>query len=88
MKLYVGNLIYTMTESELGSLFSSHGSVSSAKIINDHITRQSKCFGYVEMLSSEDAHIAIKTLHGKKINDRLLIVKQARSRDERDGHGW
>ena len=47
MKLYVGNLIYTMTESELGSLFSSHGSVSSAKIINDHITRKTNCFGYV-----------------------------------------
>lgn len=88
MQIYVGNLIYTMTDSELGKLFSSHGSVISARIINDHFTRQSKCFGYVEMLNSKDGHQAMKTLHGKKISNRLLIVKEARPRDERQGHGW
>ena len=88
MKLYVGNLIYTMTNSELGDLFSSHGSVVSASIINDHFTRQSKCFGYVEMLNKQDGHNAMKTLHGKKINNRPLVVKEARPRDEREGHGW
>ena len=88
MKLYVGNLIYTMTDSELGALFSSHGSVVSARIINDYFTRQSKCFGYVKMLNREDGCKALKTLHGKRVNDRLLVVKEARPRDERQGHGW
>ena len=88
MELYVGNLIYTMTDSELRTLFSSHGAVVSARIINDHFTRQSKCFGYVKMLHSKDGNQALKTLHGKNINDRLLIVKEARSRHERQGQGW
>ena len=88
MELYVGNLIYTMTDSELRTLFSSHGAVVSARIINDHFTRQSKCFGYVKMLHSKDGSQAMKTLHGKNINDRLLIVKEARSRHERQGQGW
>ena len=88
MKLYVGNLIYTMTDAELGLLFSSHGSVVSASIINDHFTRQSKCFGYVVMLNREDGCKAIQYLHGKKINGRLLIVKETRPRDVREGQGW
>jgi len=88
MELYVGNLIYTMTDSELRELFSSHGSVIKARIINDHFTRQSKCFGYVEMMHRKDGHQAMKSLHGKNINDRLLIVKEARSRHDRQGQGW
>jgi RNA recognition motif-containing protein len=88
MELYVGNLIYTMTDSELKTLFSSHGSVVSARIINDHFTRQSKCFGYVEMLNRKDGNQAMETLHGKTINNRLIVVKEARSRHERQGQGW
>ena len=88
MELYVGNLIYTMTDSDLRTLFSSHGSVVTARIINDHFTRQSKCFGYVEMLNRKDGNQALKTLHGKTINNRLLVVKEARPRDERQGLGW
>ncbi len=88
MELYVGNLIYTMTDSELRTLFSTHGSVVSARIINDHFTRQSKCFGYVEMLHRKDGHQAMKKLDGTNINNRLLIVKEARSRGERQGQGW
>lgn len=88
MKLYVGNLINTMTDCELKALFSCHGAVVSARIISDHFTRQSKCFGYVEMLNNEDGHKAIETMHGKKISNRHLIVKEARPRDERQGLGW
>jgi len=88
MKLYVGNLTYTMTNLELGNLFTPHGSVVSARIINDHFTRQSKCFGYVEMLHATDGQKAIKTLNGKTISNRQLVVKEARSRDERLGRGW
>ena len=88
MKLYVGNLTYTMTNLELGKLFSPHGSVVSARIINDHFTRQSKCFGYVEMLHTKDGQKAMHTLDGKTISERQLVVKVARPRDERLGRGW
>ncbi len=88
MKLYVGNLTHTMTEPDLKELFSCHGLVTKAQIITDHFTRQSKCFGYVEMLSSKEATAALEMLHGKAVNERSLVVKQARSRDERQGRPW
>ncbi len=76
MKLYVGNLSYTMTETELGSLFTPHGSILKVNLISDHYTRQSKCFGYVQMANREEAAIAMRALHGAKVNDRLLVVKE------------
>lgn len=88
MKLYIGNLDYTMTNTELGALFSPHGSVVSARIINDHYTRQSKCFGYVEMQHPQEGLKAMHELHGKIISQRKLVVKEARPRDERQGCGW
>ncbi len=88
MKLYVGNLVYNMTESELVDLFKPYGKVVGAKIITDHFTRQSKNFGYVEMESRGDGHKAMEKLDGKIINKRDLVVKKARPRDERLGSGW
>ena len=88
MKLYVGNLTPTMTELELKKLFSLHGQVKNVHIITDLYTRQSKCFGYVEMPHKKDAVKVIKMLHGKLVNKQPLAVKQARSRDERDGSLW
>ena len=88
MKLYVGNLAHTMTETELKKLFSIHGFVNKVNIITDHFTRQSKCFGYVEMQCKKDASKAIELMHGKAINKLHLVVKAARSRDERQGHPW
>jgi RNA recognition motif-containing protein len=77
MKLYVGNLYYNMTETDLGNLFSSYGSVLKVNLISDHYTRQSKCFGYVQMANSKEGYCAIQALHGTRINDRLLVVKDA-----------
>ena len=88
MKLYVGNLSYTMTETDLGALFSPHGSVLKVNLISDHFTRQSKCFGYVQMEDKKEGCSAMRALHGTRINGRLLVVKEARSRDERDGLPW
>ncbi len=82
MKLYVGNLVYNMTEAELNELFSSCGPVSSVRIITDYFTRQSKNFGYVEMSTTEAAYKAMAELHGETINDRSLVVKKARIRDD------
>jgi hypothetical protein len=88
MKLYVGNLVYNMTESELHDLFSACGPVVSVRIITDHFTRQSKNFGYVEMSTPGDSLRAVEQLNGKQINNRSLVVRQARSRSERRGCGW
>jgi RNA recognition motif-containing protein len=88
MKLYVGNLSHTITETDLGALFSPHGSIEKINVIRDHYTRQSKCFGYVQMADNKEGRTAMRILHGTKMNDRLLIIKEARSRDERDGLPW
>lgn len=88
MKLYVGNLVYNMTESDLKDLFSPYGMVVCVNIITDHYTRHSKCFGYVTMATQGESNKAVASLNGRKINKRSLVVKQARPRDERFGHGW
>lgn len=83
MRLYVGNLIYTMTEIDLHTLFSHHGSVREVNLITDHYTRQSKCFGYVHMADRKEGRNAIAALNGTKINNLQLVVKEAKPRDER-----
>jgi len=77
MKMYVGNLIYNMTEKELKNLFTPFGEVLSSRIITDQYTRQSKNMGYVKMALKEEGETAVKELNGKKINDRCLIVRKA-----------
>lgn len=77
MKMYVGNLIYSMTEKELKSLFSPYGKVVSSLIITDQYTRQSKNMGYVEMAIKEEGKNALNALNDKVINDRRLVVKKA-----------
>lgn len=77
MKMYVGNLLYNMTEKELKSLFTPFGEVLSSHIITDQYTRQSKNMGYVEMALKEEGKKAARELNGKTINNRTLIVKKA-----------
>lgn len=88
MKLYVGNISHNMTEIALGALFSPHGSVLKVNIIRDHYTRQSKCFGYVQMEDRKEGRSAMRLLNGTKVDDRLLDIKEARTRDERRGQPW
>jgi RNA recognition motif-containing protein len=88
MKLYVGNLCHTATETDLNNLLSPHGSVLKVNLIRDHFTRQSKCFGYVQMSKEAEGNNAIRALHGTKLHDRLLVIKEARTRNERRGHPW
>ncbi len=78
MRLYVGNFVYTTTELELKELFAAQGSVDNVRIIHDQFTRQSKCFGYVKMLTKKGGEKAVDSLHGKIFNDNRLVVKKAR----------
>ena len=77
MKMYVGNLIYNMTEGELRNLFTPFGKVLSSRIITDQYTRLSKNMGYVVMAVKEEGRTAVQKLNGKKINGRRLIVRKA-----------
>ena len=78
MKLYVGNLAYSMNETELNEMFVPYGTVMSAKIINDRYSGQSKGFAFVEMSSRGEGHKAMEELNGKTINNRALIVNEAK----------
>jgi len=84
-KLYVGNLSYETTDSDLQSMFSPHGTVQSAQVIMDRDTGRSKGFGFVEMDSGDQAQAAIAALNGKDSNGRALTVNEARPREDRGG---
>ena len=77
-KLYVGNLAYTVTDADLQQMFSAHGNVDSAQIINDRDTGRSKGFGFVEMSSDSEAQAAISALNGKDHDGRALTVNEAK----------
>jgi RNA recognition motif-containing protein len=79
MKLYVGNLEYNMTESELKDLFSPFGEVVSARIMTDQYTRNSLNFGYVKMSDPVEGLEAMEMLNGEAINDRQIVVKTVQS---------
>jgi len=83
MNIYVGNLSYNVTEEELRDIFSEHGEVSSANIITDKYSGQSKGFGFVEMPTQSEAEAAIKTLNESSLKGRDIKVNQARPRNER-----
>jgi RNA recognition motif-containing protein len=86
-KLYVGNLTYETTDSDLQNLFGPFGTVQSAQVIMDRDTGRSKGFGFVEMNSGEEAQAAINGLHEHEINGRRLNVNEAKPREERGGGG-
>ena len=89
-KLYVGNLTYEVTSSDLERLFQPHGTVESAQVITDRDTGRSKGFGFVEMGSQGEADAAIAGLNGKESEGRSLTVNEAKPRTEgggRGGHG-
>src|SRR5438477_8462185 len=86
-KLYVGNLSYNVDSSELEQLFTPHGQVVSAQIINDRDTGRSKGFGFVEMANDAEADAAIAALNGQQQGGRALTVNEARPREERGGGG-
>jgi RNA recognition motif-containing protein len=83
MKIYVGNLSYTLTEDELREAFGQFGTVDSADIIIDRNTSRSKGFGFVEMSDANEAKAAIEGLNGKDLGGRALNVNEARPREER-----
>ncbi len=86
-KIFVGNLPYSMTDSELQEAFGEHGQVSSANVILDRETGRSRGFGFVEMPDDAEATQAIEKMNGKEYDGRGLTVNEARPREQRGGFG-
>jgi cold-inducible RNA-binding protein len=86
-KLYVGNLPYSVSDSDLQALFAPHGSVQSAQVIMDRDTGRSKGFGFVEMSTDEEAQAAIAAMNGQERDGRALTVNEARPKPEGGGGG-
>ena len=85
--LYVGNLSYNVTSSDLEQIFSQYGSVKSAQVISDRLTGRSKGFAFVEMKNDTEAKNAIQGLNLKEHDGRCLTVNEARPREERSSGG-
>lgn len=87
MKLYVGNLSFETSSSDLETLFTQMGTVESASVVEDRDTGRSRGFGFVEMSSKEEGNAAISEFNGKEVNGRSLTVNEAKPRENRAGGG-
>ena len=86
-RIYVGNLAWSCSSSDLQSLFQAYGSVRSAEVIMDRQTNRSRGFGFVQMESDSDADKAIQALNGHDHMGRPLVVNEARERQGGGGGG-
>jgi RNA recognition motif-containing protein len=86
-KLYVGNLSYDTTSSDLEQLLAQHGTVQSAEVIQDRDTGRSKGFGFVQMGNEDEAQTAISALNGHEHGGRALTVNEAKPKENRTGSG-
>ena len=86
-KLYVGNLAYSVSNSDLEELFSTMGQVQSVAVIMDKFTGQSKGFGFVEMTNAEDASKAIEQFNDSELKGRNIKVNEAKPRESSFGGG-
>ena len=87
MKLYVGNLPWSVTDSELENLFTSIGPVQSARVVMDRDSGRSRGFGFVEM-DQQDGARAIQELNGTQLESRELRVNEAQPKERRAGGGY
>lgn len=86
-KLFVGNLAYSVTESQLHDAFGAHGVVVDCHIMTDRATGRPRGFAFVTMSTEEEAQAAIEAMNGASLDDRALTVNVARPREERPGGG-
>ncbi len=86
-KIYVGNLPWATTSSDLEAMFQEYGEVTSAEVIMDRETGRSRGFGFVQMPGNEEADSAMNALNGKDMGGRPLVVNEARERERGGGGG-
>ena len=86
-KLYVGNLSFNTTETDLQDFFAQAGPVTEVMLVQDKFTGKSRGFAFVTMATDADAQNAITQFHGKPMDGRNLTVNEARPREDRGGGG-
>ena len=82
MRIYVGNLSYSVTDEDLRDVFGEYGELAAAEVIKDKFSGQSKGFGFVDMPNGTEAETAIKELNESVFKGRKLTVNEARPRDQ------
>ena len=85
-KIYIGNLPWSVSESELNDMFAKFGAVESAAVVTDRETGRSRGFGFVEMADAGDADKAIQALDGTDMGGRPLRVNEAQQREKRGSY--
>ncbi len=85
MNIYVGNLSFRTADEGLRAAFAAHGEVSSARVITDRFTGESRGFGFVEMPDETEAKAAIQAMNGQDLDGRSLNVNEARPKEDRGG---
>ncbi|UCB42860.1 MAG: RNA-binding protein [Dehalococcoidales bacterium] len=89
MRIYVGNLSYEVTEQSLREEFEAYGGVDSINVITDKYSGRPKGFAFIEMASKSESEAAITGLNGKALNERTIVVNEARPRiDNRSGGSY
>jgi cold-inducible RNA-binding protein len=84
INIFVRNLDPTTTETQLKDLFAAYGSVETATIVKDRDTNGPRGFAFVEMTNAAEAKAAIESLNGFRLNDRAMILNEARPKPEHD----
>jgi RNA recognition motif-containing protein len=87
MNIYVGNLLFDVTEDELKELFAPFGQVTEVRLIMDKFSGKTKGFGFIEMPSKEEAEKAIEGLNGKDVRGRAMTVNEAKPKTDRGDRG-
>lgn len=85
MKIYVGNMPFTMNEEQLRNLFAVYGEVSSVNVVTDRETGRPRGFAFVEMIDDGESRKAMADLATKEIDGRTLKINEARPRENRNG---
>lgn len=85
MNIYVSNLGFNVSDEDLKTLFAKHGEVSSAKVIMDNFSGQSRGFAFVEMPNDSQGQQAIDQLNNSEVGNRTISVQVARPKEERKG---
>lgn len=85
MKLYVGNLAFETSSTDLETLFATAGKVESVSLIEDRETGRSRGFGFVEMSTKEEGAVAVQQFNGTELGGRTLKVNEAKPRENRNG---
>ena len=86
-RIYVGGLPFSTTEAEMNTLFATYGAVTSAKLITDRESGQSRGFGFVEMSNDAEATTAMEKLNGSDFGGRKLTINEARPMEARSSGG-